>query len=83
MLRRDSIAKILQINVRVSSSLGHPYIIQLAAIYERMLQARPFHCCTRKTLVDAQWVEHLAEHRPGIRLHRTWRLLATTDRLAC
>jgi hypothetical protein len=36
-----SIAKILQINVRVSSSLGHPYIIQLAAIYERMLQARP------------------------------------------
>ena len=27
--------------MRVSSSLGHPYIIQLAAIYERMLQARP------------------------------------------
>ena len=35
-----SIAKILQINVRVASSLGHPYIIQLAAIYERMLQVR-------------------------------------------
>ncbi len=65
MLRRDSIAKILQINVRVSSSLGHPYIIQLAAIYERMLQARPFHCCARKTLVDAHGSSTLPSTAPA------------------
>ena len=33
-----NIAKVLQINVRVASSLGQPYILQLATIYERMLQ---------------------------------------------
>ncbi len=33
-----NIAKILQINVRVATSLGNPYILQLASIYERMLQ---------------------------------------------
>ncbi len=64
-MREHSIAKILQINVRVSSSLGHPYIIQLAAIYERMLQARACRRCT--ALVSAPD----AEHRAGLGCHRS------------
>jgi len=36
------IARVLQINERVATSLGTPYMHQLSCIYERMLQARLF-----------------------------------------
>uniref|UniRef100_A0A7S0M413 Exportin-1 n=1 Tax=Cryptomonas curvata TaxID=233186 RepID=A0A7S0M413_9CRYP len=75
-----SIAKILQINVRVSSSLGHPYIIQLAAIYERMLQVYKMYSEAISASVAAN---ALSAKTSGVRLMRavkreTLRLIETT-----
>eukprot|EP00960_Hanusia_phi_P076603 768584-Hanusia_phi.AAC.3 len=74
------IAKILQINVRVSSSLGNPYIIQLEYIFERMLQVYKMYS---EQISSAVVGNPLSAKTSGVRLMRavkreTLRLIETT-----
>jgi exportin-1 len=74
------IAKILQINVRVSSSLGQPYILQLAAIFEKMLQVYKLYSEAISMQVAAN---PQSAKTSGVRLMRkvkqeTLRLIETT-----
>jgi len=75
-----NIAKILQINVRVATSLGQPYIAQLASIYERMLQVYKMYSEAISAAVTAN---PLTAKTSGVRLMRavkreTLRLIETT-----
>mmetsp|Transcript_2101 Transcript_2101/g.4795 ORF Transcript_2101/g.4795 Transcript_2101/m.4795 type:complete len:1086 (-) Transcript_2101:355-3612(-) len=75
-----NIAKILQINVRVATSLGQPYILQLASIYERMLQVYKMYSEAISAAVAAN---PLSAKTSGVRLMRavkreTLRLIETT-----
>lgn len=74
------IAKILQINVRVASSLGTPYISQLGVIYERMLQVYKMYS---EQISAAVAGNALSAKTSGVRLMRavkreTLRLIETT-----
>mmetsp|Transcript_15108 Transcript_15108/g.50989 ORF Transcript_15108/g.50989 Transcript_15108/m.50989 type:complete len:1084 (-) Transcript_15108:130-3381(-) len=74
------IAKVLQINVRVSSSLGNPYIIQLEYIFERMLQVYKMYS---EQISQAVVGNPLSAKTSGVRLMRavkreTLRLIETT-----
>jgi exportin-1 len=74
------IAKILQINVRVSSSLGQPYVLQLAAIFEKMLQVYKLYSEAISMQVAAN---PQSAKTSGVRLMRkvkqeTLRLIETT-----
>ena len=83
LLEQDTmreIAKILQINVRVSSSLGTPYITQLGSIYERMLQVYKMYS---EQISSAVAGNALSAKTSGVRLMRavkreTLRLIETT-----
>jgi exportin-1 len=75
------IAKILQINVRVASSLGPSYMLQLATIYERMLQVYKMYS---EAISAAVATNPLSAKTSGVRLmravkvgelHTTWAFL--------
>ena len=83
LLEQDTmreIAKILQINVKVASSLGTPYILQLGSIYERMLQVYKMYS---EQISAAVAGNPLSAKTSGVRLMRavkreTLRLIETT-----
>ena len=74
------IAKILQINVKVASSLGNSYLVQLGTIYERMLQVYKMYS---EQISAAVAGNALTAKTSGVRLMRavkreTLRLIETT-----
>mmetsp|Transcript_33911 Transcript_33911/g.66171 ORF Transcript_33911/g.66171 Transcript_33911/m.66171 type:complete len:1090 (+) Transcript_33911:310-3579(+) len=75
-----NIAKVLQINVRVASSLGPSYMLQLGTIYERMLQVYKMYS---EAISAAVVTNPMSAKTSGVRLMRavkreTLRLIETT-----
>lgn len=62
-----NIAKVLQINVRAASSLGPSYMLQLATIYERMLQVYKMYS---EAISAAVAQNSLSAKTSGVRLMR-------------